>query len=250
MKQPTLHNFDERRQIAIPGDHETTLKYAVDQWITCAQKAIKDHGAFFVALSGGSTPKAIYKALSSPQNREKVDWSNVHLFWSDERSVGPNDSESNYKMAMDAGLKGLVPPSQIHRMVAESEIEKNAQAYESLIQKTLGSHPFDLIMLGMGDDGHTASLFPETEALKESHHLVVANKVPQKETTRMTMTFPCLNSASSLVIYVLGDSKKEMVKHIFSDKSASLPAQNLGTAASKCLWILDEAAAVLIKPQL
>lgn len=250
MTKATFYNFDKRRQIAVPGDRHATLKFAVEHWMTCALNAIKDHGAFYVALSGGSTPKAIYESLASHKNREKIEWPKVHLFWSDERSVAPDDPESNYRMAMDAGLKELVPEPNIHRMIAEREIEKNAAAYEALILKILGPHPFDLIMLGMGEDGHTASLFPRTDALNESKHQVVANRVPQKKTNRMTMTFPCLNRASNLVIYVLGESKKEMVSHIFTDTVNSFPAQQLGTPTSKSLWILDKAAAELIESQL
>ena len=230
-----FYEWDEKRTIASPGNKEKTLAFAVDHWLALARSAIKDHGYFKVALSGGSTPKAIFSSFKPDQ----LDWSKVHLFWSDERSVSPENPDSNYKMAMDAGLSKL-PIKTVHRMVAEKDIEENARRYEELI----GDESFDLIMLGMGEDGHTASLFPGTEALDETERLVVANEVPQKNTFRMTMTFPCINRAKNVAIYVLGASKAEMVNKVFTHREMHppLPIQQV-----KGLWILDEPAAAQLK---
>ena len=152
--------FDERRHIALPGDHDATLAFAVANWLDIADASIADHDFFAVALSGGSTPKKIFQYLA--QMPERLDWSKVYLFWGDERSVPPNDPDSNYRMAIEeSGLGKLpIPKNHIFRMKAEEDIEANARAYEQIIREKLGPHPFDLIMLGMGDDGHTASLFP------------------------------------------------------------------------------------------
>ena len=233
------------RKLIVPGDVKATLAYSVNHWISCAQSAIQQHGNFAVALSGGSTPKAIYEALTRPENAAKVDWSKVFLFWSDERAVPPNSPESNYHMAMQSFSKLPIPPAQIFRMHAETEIEKGALAYEKEIYKTLGHRPFDLIMLGMGEDGHTASLFPGTSALQIQDRLVVANYVPQKETWRMTMTFPCINAGRHSVLYLLGASKKEMLASIFqgNPEAELLPAARVGTPDNPALWIADEAAA-------
>ncbi|MBP9841821.1 MAG: 6-phosphogluconolactonase [Simkaniaceae bacterium] len=220
--------------LVVPGDKHTTLQFAVEHWIHSAQTAIEEHGAFYVALSGGSTPKAIYEALSK---RTDLDWSKVYLFWSDERSVPPTDPESNYHMAMEAGLKTL-PILHIFRMDPGAPPEN----YEITIRRMLGNHPFDLIMLGMGPDGHTASLFPDTEALKEEKKWVVKNHVPQKHTDRITMTFPCLNRAKQTVFYVIGPDKKEKLTEILSG-TTHYPASLVGTPTHPALWIADKEAA-------
>lgn len=225
--------MNPRAKLKVPGDKKATLTFCVHHWIACAKEAIADHDAFYVALSGGSTPKAIYQELAK---HSEIDWSKVYLFWSDERNVPPDNEESNYHMAMTSGL-GTVPVTHVYRM----KPEKPAEEYEEMIQKTLGSNPFDLIMLGMGDDGHTASLFPNTEALQEKEKLITANYVPQKKTWRMTMTYACINQAKHLAIYVLGENKKEMLKKVLSE-GANLPSAHIGTENNPALWIADTAA--------
>jgi len=210
------------------------------------KEAIKDHGAFFVALSGGSTPKAIFEHLSSPPYAQMIEWNKVHLFWSDERSCPPEDPDSNYGMAMKAGLQQMpLLKSHIYRMQAEEEIEKNAALYEKKILSTLKGRPFDLVMLGMGEDGHTASLFPQTEALKIQDKLVTANFISEKNTWRMTMTYPCINQALHTAIYVIGATKKTMLARVLlsSNQFEKYPVQKVGTATRQALWIVDEAAA-------
>ena len=174
--------FDESRHIAIPGDEESTLQFCVEHFIQIANESIETHDHFNVALSGGSTPKAIYQRLALQENRNRVPWDKTSLFWSDERSVSPSDNESNYKMAMDNGFSLLpIPPENIFRMIAEDEIERNSQEYETLIKEKLANQRFDLVMLGMGPDGHTASLFPHTKGLHISDKLVIPNYIPQKK---------------------------------------------------------------------
>lgn len=240
------HRFDERRDLVVPGDYTQTLAFSVDHFLKIAKSAIQKHGCFFVALSGGSTPKAIFERLSSSSHAQEPIWSKVFLFWSDERATPPTDPESNYKMAMDAGFSKLpIPPAQIFRMHAETEIEKNALEYEKTIQKTLNGRSFDLMMLGMGEDGHTASLFPHTRGLHEQKRWVIANEIPQKKCWRMTLTFPCINQSENIAIYVLGASKRYMAAKVLlsPDQFEELPVQKVGTKEHKALWILDEAAA-------
>jgi len=244
-----LKPWDERRRLAVCDDLKSAITYSVEHWLTCAKEAVQRHDAFFVALSGGSTPKAIFHALVQSPFKELIPWKKTHLFWSDERSVPPNHPDSNYKMALDAGLREMpIPESQIHRMIAEEPIEENALAYEAAIHRILGQHPFDLVMLGMGEDGHTASLFPHTQALHVHNRLVVANHIPQKNTWRMTMTYPCLNSAHHIALYVLGDTKKEMVAKVLQgpERPDDYPIQRIGTAHHSALWILDKEAASLL----
>ena len=248
--QTHFFSFDDRRDIAHPGDKEETLNFSVEHFISCGKEAIQNHGFFAVALSGGSTPKAIFEKLSSPEYSGNLDWSKVLLFWGDERSDPPTSPDSNFRMAMDAGLKTLsIPPEHVFRMEAEEKIEENARRYEEKIREALGPRPFDLIMLGMGEDGHTASLFPGTKALDEKGALVVANEVPQKKTWRMTFTTPLINRAKNTVIYVIGKSKADMVKQVFKEShEPPFPVSLIGTTGNKALWILDsEAYAPLLK---
>lgn len=238
--------WDERRDIIVPGDYQMTLIFAVEHFIACSKKAIKDHDAFYVALSGGSTPKAIFEHLASPPYDQMIEWNKVHLFWSDERAIPPDHPDSNYHMAMQAGLgKMAIPKEHIHRMRAEDKIEENAAAYEQEIAATLKGRPFDLVMLGMGEDGHTASLFPNTAALHIENRLVFANFIPQKNIWRMTFTYPCINQASNIAIYVLGASKKVTLSEVLlsPNQFERYPSQKVGTATCKALWIIDEAAA-------
>jgi len=244
MSVEPYHILDTRRKIAIPGDHEVMLTYAADLWIQIGNEAINEHGYFAAALSGGSTPKKIFQKLSAME--DQLDWSKVFLFWSDERSVPPTHPDSNYRMAMEEGelSKLPIPQSQIFRMVAEEDIESNAKAYEDVILDKLGSHPFDLVMLGMGDDGHTASLFPYTEALKTTGRLVVPNFVPQKNAWRMTFTYECINRSLHICMYVAGSSKADLLEKVLLGPSKPLeyPSQLIGTEMHPALWIIDAEA--------
>lgn len=238
--------WDTRRDLIVPGDHYSTILFCTDHWISICNHSIHDHGAFFVALSGGSTPKAIFERISSPPFDNRIDWSKVHLFWSDERAVPSDHSESNYHMAMEAGLKKMpIPKEQIHRMHAETHIDTNALSYEKNMKSILKGRPFDLVMLGIGEDGHTASLFPHSKALQEQERFVIANYIEEKKTWRMTFTFTCINSASHIAIYVLGASKKYILNEVLSspDQFDRFPAQRVGTPEHHALWIADESAA-------
>lgn len=243
-------NYDKRRDILIPGDTEETIRTCVEQFIEIAQNAIDNHSFFTVALSGGQTPNTIYKKLSEPENQKRLDWSKVICFWSDERSVPPDSPESNYHNAMKAGLNQLpLLPDHIFRMPAEHHIEEQAAAYEAQIRTVLPTGSFDLVMLGMGEDGHTASLFPKTHALHASDKLVVANYVPRLNTWRMSLTFECINTAKMIVIYALGKKKAEMVYKVLTSELdvENYPVQNVGTTQHKALWILDQAAGELLR---
>lgn len=254
MNQPDwklrLNTFDERREIIVPGDAKETVNFCVDQFLQIGNQAIKSHGFFAVALSGGSTPNAIFKELVKPNHIKAIDWSKVLCFWSDERSVLPNDKESNYFNAMQAGIAQLpLLPDHIFRMHAEDNIEAHALAYEKLIRKHIPSLEMDLLMLGMGEDGHTASLFPHTEGLKPKGRLVIANEVPQKQTWRMSMTYECIDLAKNVCIYVIGASKAGTVAKVLAGPydPADFPVQRVGTAKRKAIWILDKAAATLLQ---
>lgn len=247
----TIKNFDERRDIIVPGNKDQTIEFCVKQFIRIARDAIQDRSIFTVALSGGSTPNAIYKELSRPPYKEQVDWTKVYLFWSDERPVPPSDPESNYHNSMQAGLQDLgVPVQNIFRMEAEGEMEESALAYEQIIREKVPSMSFDLVMLGMGEDGHTASLFPHTHGLHTNNRYVIANYVPQKHTWRMSFTYECIHDARHIIIYVLGKSKADIVTKVLTGPYMpdDFPVQRIGTSKHKALWILDdEASAKLVQ---
>jgi 6-phosphogluconolactonase len=232
-----IASWDERRDYIVPGDTTQTLEFAAQHWIHSAQKAIQQRGRFIVALSGGSTPKAIYERLA----KEKLDWSKVWLFWSDERAVAPTHPDSNYKMALDAGFAKLpIPPSQIFRMQAETDIEKNARDYEEKIHHIAGKHLFDLVMLGVGEDGHIASLFPNSPALEVNNSLVAANYIAEKKTWRMTLTFSAINQSFHSTIYAIGPSKQIIIpKVLHAAIDSPYPASRIGTPEHKSLWIFD-----------
>lgn len=244
--QSCIKDFDARRKIALPGDHDQTIDFCVDYFIDCAKKAIVEKGFFTIALSGGSTPKAILKKLSQDPYKNQVEWDKILFFFGDERSVPPDDPDSNYKMAMDYALKELkVPSNHIFRMVAEKDADENALKYEKLILEKVPNAQFDLITLGMGDDGHTASLFPHTKALKTTDKLVTPNDVPQKNTLRMTFTYTLINAAHEVCLFVLGKSKAGVLPKVLQGKynPAEYPSQKIGTEHHKALWILDHEAA-------
>lgn len=246
-----VDSFNERWDTVTPGDAKTTIQFSVDHFKRLADDAIANHGYFSVALSGGSTPKAVFQTLSSKKYKGSIDWKKVLLFWSDERSVPPNHPENNYFMAMEAGFKSLpIPPEHIFRMKAEVDIENNSVEYEKLIQEILPNGVFDLVMLGMGNDGHTASLFPNTHALHTKQRLVVANYIPKLNTWRMTLTFESINMARNIVIYVIGKNKASTLEKIFNSPydPDSYPVQRIGTPTNNALWITDNEALADIYP--
>lgn len=246
-----LKSWDDRRDFIVPGNEEQTIAFAAEHWIHTAQRAIQQRGRFAVALSGGSTPKAIYRTLAA-KYAAAIDWKLVHLFWSDERCVAPNHPDSNYKMAMESGFSKLpILPTQIHRLKGETRPELAARDYDDLIRKNLGSSLFDLVMLGLGEDGHTASLFPHTAALAENNSLAAPNFLPQTEKHRLTLTFPCINKSHLATLYVIGPSKQAVAPLVLNAAiQSSFPASAIGTPEHKALWILDQSAASLLgRPQ-
>jgi 6-phosphogluconolactonase len=214
---------------------------------------------FTVALSGGSTPKKMFEILGNDERLKKQVglgmWDYVHFFWSDERHVAPDHAESNYKLAYDSMLSPLgIREANIHRIKGELEdAGEAARQYEAEILRDFpaseGQLPkFDLIFLGMGPDGHTASLFPGTKALQEEKRLVVSNWVGKFNTERITMTAPLLNNAACVVFLVSGQDKALPVKAVLEGRyePQQLPAQLIRPESGKLTWLLDSAAASLL----
>lgn len=245
--QPHLP-LNVRQELILPGEANATIHFATHHLLAVADEAIERRGRFTLALSGGSTPRAIYEALLLPAYRNLIDWGSLFLFWSDERAVSPTHSESNYRMAMNAAFAHLpIPREQIFRMEAEGELATAAEAYERRILELIPDGSLDMVMLGMGVDGHTASLFPGTAALTERERLVVVNEVPQLRCHRMTMTFRAINAARTICVYIIG---KEKAAALQAAATAScdplrLPIQGVGTEERPALLIADSAATAL-----
>ncbi len=236
-------------QVRIFASPEPLFRAATESFCRIGSQAIRDRGRFTVALSGGSTPRGLHEELVR-DFASQLPWQNVFFFWSDERHVPPTDPESNYRMANETLLSKLpIPSDHIFRIPAEMpNAGEAAEAYELALHKffrpAASSFPrFDLILLGMGPDGHTASLFPGTTALEEKRHWVVANWVEKFSTFRITFTYPVLNSATSVMFLVSGADKAAMVARALKDPAANLPCQGVRPVDGELSWFLDQAAA-------
>jgi 6-phosphogluconolactonase len=211
---------------------------------------------FTIALSGGSTPRDLHELLAGdPAIRDRLPWHHLHFFWGDERHVPPDHPQSNYRMAHESLFSlAPVPSENIHRVPAEKPdaalaAEKYEQELQTFFGLDVGQLPrFDCILLGMGSDGHTASLFPNTEALRESNRLVVANWVDKFKSYRVTLTVPVLNRADLVVFLVSGHDKAEALKEVLQgDRQPDrFPAQLIRPDPGKLLWIVDRVAARLL----
>lgn len=209
-----------------------------------AARAIDERGRFAVALAGGSTPEATYEILARDHAGD-VDWPNVHVFFGDERTVPPDHEDSNYRMARESLLE-RVPMGSVHRMRGELPPEEAAASYEGELKEFFGETPpvLDLVMLGIGPDGHTASLFPETSALEVTDRLVVANPVPKLDTTRLTLTAPVLSSARAVDFLVAGEGKAEALREILEgDADPRRYPAKLVRPPGGPTWMVDRAAA-------
>src|SRR6185312_4457790 len=237
-------------KVEIFGSPQELFRAAAEKFCTLGSEAIKTHGRFSVALSGGSTPRGLHQELVT-HFASRLDWNRVFFFWGDERHVPPDSSDSNYRMAKETLLSKLpIPPENISRVQSELPDARQAAAkYEQALQQFFHPEPdsfpkFDFILLGMGPDGHTASLFPGTAALQEKDHLVVANWVGKLNTFRITFTYPVLNSAACIMFLVNGDEKAEMVRRALKDSAANLPCQKVRPDDGALLWYLDKGAAL------
>ena len=222
------------------------------------EEAVAARGRARIAVSGGSTPKVTFALLADPQHPfvNRMPWDRLELFFVDERTVPPDHPDSNYRMTKEALLDKVgMKPEQIHRMKGELEPEVAAAEYEFDLRRTFrleGAEAprFDIVTLGMGDDGHTASLFPHTDAIHEMGRLVVANQVPQKDTWRITLTWPVINHAREVFFLIAGDDKAGPLKEVFLGPKdvERLPSQLIWPASGILTLILDKAAAAQLPP--
>lgn len=238
-------------RIIIAEDHRAFIQQAADMILQIGQEALAKHGRFSMALSGGSTPQPIYQKLAEPDFANSLDWSNVHIFWSDERAVPPDHPDSNYRMAQEDLLDRVpIPKANIHRMRGEIEPLRAAVDYEEELREffPLPKNTFDLVLLGMGGDGHTASLFPGSAALEEKEKWVTANLIEKLNSWRITLTYPAINSVTNVLFLVSGGNKAAALKSVLEGNhhGNQFPAGLVKPTAGNLIWLLDQEAASLL----
>lgn len=233
-------------EIKVVPDAPSIASEAAGRIVTLAEEHLALDGRFTLVLSGGSTPKALYHLLTTEPYRKMVDWKKVEFFFGDERCVPPDHPDSNFRMANEAMFKPLsIPAGHIQRMKGEIDPEAAAIEYGQMLKARFGDGGPDLILLGMGDDGHTASLFPGTKALAETKHRCVANHVEKLNAWRITMSAPFINRAQRVMILAGGAAKAApMAEVLEGDPDPDrLPIQLIQPASGRLTWIVDAAAA-------
>jgi 6-phosphogluconolactonase len=257
--QPNISIFETPERVALA---------AGERFVECSRDAVENRGVFSVALAGGNTPRRVYELLASVPFKDRVDWPRVHLFFGDERAVPADHPDSNYRMAYEALISKVpIPAANVHRIVGEGNAKENARTYEEQLQEFFAGREqtrepswprFDLIFLGMGEDGHTASLFPGSEALNEKSHWVVATRSERLGQERITLTLPVLNHAARVVFLVTGKEKAQRLREVLRPKPVRgaqwevgseqdvVPAQMVQPVDGKLEWLVDRSAASLL----
>lgn len=240
MNAPALH---------IHPDPDTLYRATAERIAALAASAVERRGAFFIALSGGSTPRGLYERLAAPPYVDRVPWANTHVFFGDERCVPPDHPDSNYRMAHETLLSHVpIPSQQIHPMqVALASVRQDAARYAGLLEQRVphddhGLPIFDLILLGLGPDGHTASLFPNTCILHERSRPVAAVYVSKLHAWRLSLTPPVIEHARHILFLVAGRQKAEILADVFADTPEALPVRLL-QPTGQVEWLVDQAAA-------
>lgn len=235
--------------ILIFPDADALAREAAERIVALSSTAIADHERFSIALSGGSTPKRLFALLASEAYANRIEWAHVHIFWGDERCVPPDDAESNFRMARESLLNHVpLPPENIRRIKGERDPAQAAEEYEHLLRMFFATSDlprFDLLLQGMGDDGHTASLFPGTQALQITSRWVAANYVPKLDAWRITLTAPAINAGAHVMFLVTGASKAAALRAVLRGphQPEMYPSQLIAPDNGELLWLVDHAAA-------
>jgi len=222
---------------------------AAEKIVDCLQRQIQANGAASLALSGGTTPRGVYELLGSEAYRNRIGWEKVHLFWGDERCVGPTMPESNYRMANEALIRQIaIPSANVHRIRGEAQPAAAARDYETEIRRFFGLKEgdfprFTLVLLGLGEDGHTASLFPGTSVLHEQRKIVSEVDVASIAASRITLSLPAINNSSTVLLLVAGRSKAGILREVFDGTEERFPAQRIDPTSGQLFWLVDRDAA-------
>jgi 6-phosphogluconolactonase len=253
MSSPIVRSPSTGGSVRIYADFPALSRAAAEEFVRIGRAAIEERGRFDVALSGGSTPRSVYSLLASA-HAASLPWEKVHLFFGDERHVPPDDPQSNYRMVCESLLATGAIKAVTHRIQAERPAEEAATRYEEELRGHFGVQPpaqprFDLVLLGLGTDGHTASLFPNTTALQEERRVVVANSVRQLQAERITLTFPALNQARRIIFLTAGTDKAMVLAEVLGEVKGKehYPAQSVRPVDGELLWMLDSAAAAQLR---
>jgi 6-phosphogluconolactonase len=237
------------REIIICRDVDALSRRAAEQFVALARQAIAARGRFAVALSGGSTPRALYSLLATTEFSARLDWGKIHLLFGDERCVAPDHAESNYRMVEESLLaKIAIPSANVYRMAGELDPEVAAEDYAAQLSRFFDLNKdqqprFDLIFLGLGEDGHTASLFPHSSALNETDRWVTTTYVEKLKAHRLTLTFPAINGAAQITFLISGQSKAAVVQEILAGRNRDAPAARIEAKEGKLTWLISEDAA-------
>lgn len=240
--------------IRVEPDEAAALQAAADVFSETARSAVAAAGCASIAVSGGRTPRGMHRLLARPPYAAAISWDRVHLFWTDERLVSHEHPASNFGAAQTDFLQSLPrPPGGLHPVPASSEGDASARRYEEEIrrhfhQRHLDEPNFDLILLGLGADGHTASLFPGSPVLSEQRRWAAAVKGGEPDVERVTLTYPVLNCARHILFLVTGPSKAAMVRHVVTGATPLLPAQRVRPRSGRVSWVMDRAAASRLPP--
>ncbi|MHB1549681.1 MAG: 6-phosphogluconolactonase [Vulcanimicrobiaceae bacterium] len=228
-------------------DAEKLAAALADLFVDRAQAAVAERGAFYVALAGGTTPRAAYALLAAQRRAAQVAWQDVFVYFGDERCVGPDDEQSNYKMACDTFLRAVpIPPPNVRRMRGEDDPTEAARLYAEMLRADLGDPPaFDLVLLGMGSDGHTASLFPGTDPMTGDADLVRAPYVEAMQAYRLTLTPRAINNARHVAIAAQGAQKATILASVLEGPyvPTTYPVQIVAPRAGRLTWLVDRDAA-------
>jgi len=238
-------------EVVILPHIEAIIEEAARRWVRIAQEAVAERGVFRIALAGGSTPRPLYMLMASAPWCDQVDWSRTFVFWGDERRVPPNHPDSNYRMAQEALLRHVpIPREQIFRMDGEDLANSAARAYEEALKRhfELGRRQwprFDLMLLGLGADGHTASIFPGTRAVSDLSAMALVYPVPQLGVERMTLTLPVINHSRNILFLVSGKDKADALYMVLHGerRPSTYPAQAVKPVDGTLTFLVDQAAA-------
>jgi 6-phosphogluconolactonase len=242
-------------QDIVVKDNQDWALWAADMFLERARECVRERGRFAVAVSGGSTPRPVHRLLAREPYRSVIPWARTHLFWVDERCVPETSAASNFGAAKEDFVDHIpIPASQIHPMPVEAAPHQGARQYEEELREFFASEEkgfpvFDLIFLGIGQDGHMASLFPGHNALHESERWVVAVKGGHPNVSRLTMTLPVLNSANVLAFLVYGKGKASVMKAIFDESDNLLPVQRIQPTQGRMIWLVDKEASSFLSKE-
>jgi len=238
-------------EVKILPDSAALAQIAAQEFHRLAEASVQERGRFSAVLSGGSTPRAVYSLLAS--EHQQLPWDRIHIFFGDERHVPPDHPDSNFRMANDSLLSKVpIPEKNVHRIHTEVDAEATAAEYDqqlfNFFQQSNHDWPrFDLIFLGIGEDGHTASLFPGSKALTETSRMVVANWVEKFQSFRITLTFPVLNHAAEVVFLVSGAGKAKILSDVLRPGARKYPSQSVQPENGRLLWLVDQEAGTLLR---